>query len=194
MQGRSLGELCHIVQLAIGQKQLLGHAGGAVVPYGRSEACLKFRRAVRQEPASMAMDPCGLPFATWAALGPGLRTILAASRGPFPGTAAVSTVKSLFLGAGKAPNPKRYLSFPEGFPRASRCAGVCRPTEGAAAPRGSRSEPGAAAPLPRFPAHPALRGARGAAAQTLCGLMTSSSSLKPGCAVTPREQIPSSSL
>jgi hypothetical protein len=48
--GRSLGEVCHIVQLGISQKKLLGYLQGAVVPYGRSQSRLKDRCAERQRP------------------------------------------------------------------------------------------------------------------------------------------------
>jgi len=37
LAGRSLGEVCHIVQVAISAKKLLGHAGGRVVPYSSSD-------------------------------------------------------------------------------------------------------------------------------------------------------------
>jgi hypothetical protein len=46
--GRSLGEVCHIVQLGISQKKLLGYLHGAVVPYGRSQSRLKDQCAVHQ--------------------------------------------------------------------------------------------------------------------------------------------------
>jgi hypothetical protein len=46
--GRSLGEVCHIVQLGISQKKLLGYLHGAVVPYGRSQSRLKDQCAVNQ--------------------------------------------------------------------------------------------------------------------------------------------------
>merc|ERR1712050_469470 len=48
--GRSLGQVCHIVQLAISQKKLLGYLRGAVVPYGRSQSKVKDQCARRQSP------------------------------------------------------------------------------------------------------------------------------------------------
>ncbi|CAK9000050.1 unnamed protein product [Durusdinium trenchii] len=41
LKGRSLGQVCHIVQLAISQKKLLGYLNGAVVPYKRSQSMIK---------------------------------------------------------------------------------------------------------------------------------------------------------
>merc|ERR1719450_630616 len=52
LQGRSLGQVSHIVQLAISQKKLLGYLNGAVVPYGRSQSMLKEQCAKRQRPCA----------------------------------------------------------------------------------------------------------------------------------------------
>merc|ERR1719174_427825 len=41
LQGCSLGRVCHIVQLAISQKKLLGYLNGAVVPYAFSQSMVK---------------------------------------------------------------------------------------------------------------------------------------------------------
>jgi hypothetical protein len=61
LQGRSLGQVSHIVQLAISQKKLLGYLNGAVVPYGRSQSMLKEQCAKRQRPcASAARGGSGL--------------------------------------------------------------------------------------------------------------------------------------
>jgi hypothetical protein len=61
LQGRSLGQVSHIVQLAISQKKLLGYLNGAVVPYGRSQSMLKEQCAKRQRPcASSSRSGSGL--------------------------------------------------------------------------------------------------------------------------------------
>mmetsp|Transcript_81602 Transcript_81602/g.205327 ORF Transcript_81602/g.205327 Transcript_81602/m.205327 type:complete len:600 (+) Transcript_81602:72-1871(+) len=49
--GRSLGEVCHIVQLAITQRRILGYLDGHVVPYLQSEAVVKQQSADLQQPA-----------------------------------------------------------------------------------------------------------------------------------------------
>lgn len=48
--GCSLGQVGHIVQLAISQQQILGYAGGCVVPYRRCEAVVKRQCAALQCP------------------------------------------------------------------------------------------------------------------------------------------------
>jgi len=48
LAGLSLGQVCHVVQLAISQKKLLGYLDGAVVPYRRSQSMLKQKCAERQ--------------------------------------------------------------------------------------------------------------------------------------------------
>ncbi|CAK9026537.1 NEDD4-binding protein 2-like 1 [Durusdinium trenchii] len=52
LKGRSLGQVCHIVQLAISQKKLLGYLNGAVVPYKRSQSMIKERCAEKQRPCT----------------------------------------------------------------------------------------------------------------------------------------------
>lgn len=50
LQRRSLGQVCHIVQLAISQKKLLGYLNGTVVPYNRSQSMVKEKHAEHQRP------------------------------------------------------------------------------------------------------------------------------------------------
>jgi len=57
---RSLGQVCHIVSLAIFQRRLLGYAKAQVVPFSRSDECTKKRRALNELP----MSSSGLPVAT----------------------------------------------------------------------------------------------------------------------------------
>lgn len=52
LQGRTLGQVCHIVQLAISQKKLLGYLNGAVVPYSRSQSMVKEKCAERGKPCT----------------------------------------------------------------------------------------------------------------------------------------------
>mmetsp|Transcript_132728 Transcript_132728/g.331109 ORF Transcript_132728/g.331109 Transcript_132728/m.331109 type:complete len:271 (+) Transcript_132728:154-966(+) len=54
LAGRSLGEVCHVVQLAISQRQILGYSDGQVVPHSRSEAVVKRRFAALQRPVVAA--------------------------------------------------------------------------------------------------------------------------------------------
>lgn len=54
LRGFSLGQICHIVQLAISQKKILGYQGSDVVPYARSQC---FRKELNVEQARAAAQP-----------------------------------------------------------------------------------------------------------------------------------------
>jgi len=76
LQGRSLGEVCHIVQLAISQKKLLGYSNGTVVPYAYSQSRQKERCADRRKPCASTGRSAGLwPLATWDSVRAVLREI-----------------------------------------------------------------------------------------------------------------------
>lgn len=57
-----LGQICHIVQLAISQKHYLGYSEGCLVPYAMSQSMVKERRATQQKPATTRGSR---PLATW---------------------------------------------------------------------------------------------------------------------------------
>lgn len=92
--GRSLGEVCHIVQLAISQKKLLGYLNGAVVPYRRSQSMVKEQCAERQRPCSSATRG-KTTLATWETLRSCLKEIVGYMS---PGTCSIplSNLKRLF--------------------------------------------------------------------------------------------------
>eukprot|EP00408_Alexandrium_pacificum_P036469 CAMPEP_0171273410 /NCGR_PEP_ID=MMETSP0790-20130122/62272_1 /TAXON_ID=2925 /ORGANISM="Alexandrium catenella, Strain OF101" /LENGTH=595 /DNA_ID=CAMNT_0011742401 /DNA_START=18 /DNA_END=1807 /DNA_ORIENTATION=- len=92
--GRSLGEVCHIVQLAISQKKLLGYLNGAVVPYKRSQSMVKERCAERQRPCTSAAQGKGA-LATWEMVRACLQEILCALA-PGVNSIPLSNVKRLF--------------------------------------------------------------------------------------------------
>merc|ERR1719414_1534081 len=52
LAARSLGEICHIVQLAISHKKLLGYHSGMLVPYMRSQSMVKDTSARCQKPCA----------------------------------------------------------------------------------------------------------------------------------------------
>jgi len=54
LEGYSLGQICHITQLAISKRKLLGYFNGAIVPYDRSTSMLKCRCAQQNRPV---VDP-----------------------------------------------------------------------------------------------------------------------------------------
>lgn len=93
LAGLSLGQVCHVVQLAISQKKLLGYLNGAVVPYVRSQSMVKERCAERGKPCSSAGR--GGSLATWELVRSCLTEIL---HGLQPGMTSIplSNVKRLF--------------------------------------------------------------------------------------------------
>jgi len=99
-EGRSLGQLCHIVQLAISEKKLLGYLNGTVVTYDRSQSMIKETLAVQHQALT---KPCNeaasLPCATWEEATTHLRTMLEEARAPDqeePAQVALSNVKRTF--------------------------------------------------------------------------------------------------
>jgi len=99
-KGRSLGQLNHIVQLAMTDKKLLGYLNGAVVPYGRSQSMVKERSASHNQALeNPCLEAASLPCATLQQTQSCLRTILeeaASNQGQGPGQIALSNVKRMF--------------------------------------------------------------------------------------------------
>lgn len=96
--GRPLGEVCHVVQLALSQKRLLGYMSGNIVPMCRSIESARRRCAAMQRALPcVGKAGCGLRLATLEEVRGGLQDILSSARaaGP-PGTVALSHVKRLF--------------------------------------------------------------------------------------------------
>lgn len=91
--GYSLGQVCHIVQLAISQKKLLGYLNGMVVPYGRSLSMVKEQSARSLRPcANTVRRSKSSAFATWDMMRPCLQQLLGTIEQPMP----LSNVKRLF--------------------------------------------------------------------------------------------------
>jgi hypothetical protein len=90
LAGLSLGRICHIVQLALTEKRILGYFSQSVVPYGRSQSMRKEAAAKTQQPCSGATP---MTLATMDAARAVLREILdAAPNGEVP----LSNIKRLF--------------------------------------------------------------------------------------------------
>ncbi|CAE7329908.1 unnamed protein product, partial [Symbiodinium necroappetens] len=104
--GFTLGEVCHLVQLAISKHKILGYCNGAVVPYSRSQSRVKEECAESQQPcigAPNKEDPSSLSSLALASLEKArehLREILRdASSAPSnsgPSMVPLSNVKRLF--------------------------------------------------------------------------------------------------
>jgi len=95
LAGRSLGEVCHFVQLAVSSRQVLGYLHGQVVPYDRSEAVVKQRRATLQQPA-WELKKDALPVANLEQARVCLQAILAAPLGGVATNIPLPNVKRLF--------------------------------------------------------------------------------------------------
>mmetsp|Transcript_26665 Transcript_26665/g.58604 ORF Transcript_26665/g.58604 Transcript_26665/m.58604 type:complete len:434 (+) Transcript_26665:62-1363(+) len=80
LRGYTLGQVCHITQLAICQKKILGYlkySTGAIVPYRRSALVVKITCAEDRCPiASSSSTDQPLPLATWETARRHLREIL----------------------------------------------------------------------------------------------------------------------
>eukprot|EP00930_Biecheleria_cincta_P083971 TRINITY_DN73470_c0_g1_i1.p1 TRINITY_DN73470_c0_g1~~TRINITY_DN73470_c0_g1_i1.p1 ORF type:complete len:565 (+),score=94.85 TRINITY_DN73470_c0_g1_i1:85-1779(+) len=100
LAGRSLGQVCHIVQLAISQKKVLGYLNGSVVPYGRSQSMVKEHCAIAQQPcAGPGRDNSGLQLADWKIARSCLQQIIETAASTSPqglGVVPLSNVKRLF--------------------------------------------------------------------------------------------------
>lgn len=97
LAGRSLGQVCHIVQLAISQRKILGYYNGTLVPYMRSRSKFKEQCAGQQQPCiGSGHVTTTMPLATLETARSCLIKILDTARGPRPGTVPLSNVKRLF--------------------------------------------------------------------------------------------------
>lgn len=75
--GLSVGQLCHVVQLAVSQRKLLGYLGHYMVPYAMSETMAKEHCASWQQPVCAARQGAGsLPCASLEEARACLRDIL----------------------------------------------------------------------------------------------------------------------
>lgn len=89
--GRSLGEIAHIVQLALSERKILGYSSGAIVPCSLSQSMLKEQSAKSHRPCSVP----GMPKRAvgWEVARGCLQQILQASPA---GKLPVANVKRLF--------------------------------------------------------------------------------------------------
>jgi len=98
LAGRSLGQLCHIVQLAISEKKMLGYSNGTLVPYCHSLSKVKEQCAQGQQPFADNSE-AGCVHATWASLRSCLEQVVDAFQPndpPIPLANLKSVVRSQF--------------------------------------------------------------------------------------------------
>jgi len=100
LQGYSLGELSHIVQLCISQKKFLGYRSGNIVPYAQSQSMEKERLAQAGTRSGMAAEEGKgdeLPLVTWETLSQRLKEVLAEDEAPgVPCAVPLAKMKRLF--------------------------------------------------------------------------------------------------
>jgi len=89
----SLGQVAHVVQLAISHKKLLGYSEGALVPYSRSHSMLKEKKAESQQPCAAAEAGA---VASWDSLRENLPRLFEETTSTGHHRIALSNVKYLF--------------------------------------------------------------------------------------------------
>jgi len=93
----SLGQVCHIVQLAISQRKLLGYSADGIAPYAHSQSMLKDRAAAKQSAcASLAAGVEDLPLATWDSVRRHLREALSCAMQDGADSVPLSNIKRIF--------------------------------------------------------------------------------------------------
>jgi hypothetical protein len=90
----SLGQVCHIVELAMTTRKLLGYLEGAIVPYACSHSKVKDSAAERRVGNGNASQQ--LPLATWEVARTCLREILASATRKGKASVPLSTLKRLY--------------------------------------------------------------------------------------------------
>jgi hypothetical protein len=104
LEKRSLGQVCHIVQLAIADRKLLGYLNGAVVPYKRSQSMMKEKCASQKSACeNMCAEAASLEFASWVQARKCMKSILAEAAAAAaldghvgPGVVPLSNIKRTF--------------------------------------------------------------------------------------------------
>jgi hypothetical protein len=90
----SLGQVCHVVELAMTTRKLLGYLEGAIVPYACSHSKVKDSAAERRVGNGNASQQ--LPLATWDVARTCLREILASATRKGKASVPLSTLKRLY--------------------------------------------------------------------------------------------------
>jgi len=94
LQGCSLGEVCHIVQLAMSEKKLLGYLDGTIAPYERSNSMVKDTAAELCMGSSNSSQQ--IPLATWASARSCMVDVLESAVRKGKKQVPISTLKRLF--------------------------------------------------------------------------------------------------
>jgi len=92
LTSRSLGQVCHIVQLAMSDRKLLGYLDGTIAPYQRSQSMLKDTAAERYVHNTAQQ----LPLATWSKARACLKEVLDSAVRKGKSEVPLSNLKRLF--------------------------------------------------------------------------------------------------
>lgn len=95
MSGYVLGEICHLVQLAISHKKILGYLDGRIVPHFRSENVVKQQSADRLQPA-WPLKKDDLPVADRRQVRTCLQAILSSPQCAERGGVPLPNIKRIF--------------------------------------------------------------------------------------------------
>jgi len=96
LKGYSVGKICHIVQLAISQKKILGYLNGGVVPYNHSQSMVKEQCVLFKQPCAFPIKNEVMPLATWDQALLGVRNIMDVEIDRGQTVVPLSNVKRLF--------------------------------------------------------------------------------------------------
>jgi len=96
LSGHSLGQVCHIVQLAISQRKCLGYLNGGITPYSFSHSKIKDFAAAEQSSCAHAACVSDLTLATWETARTYLRIILGESMQAGADSVPLSNIKRIF--------------------------------------------------------------------------------------------------
>lgn len=88
----SLGAICHIVQLSLTRRKLLGYRSGEIVPYGRSQTMVKDDAAAQQS-FCIGKESTSRPVATWEQVRDYVQQVLSSAEGD--GAVPLSNIKRL---------------------------------------------------------------------------------------------------
>jgi len=92
----TLGQVCHIVQLAISQKKLLGYLNGTVVPYAKSQSMIKDKHAECQRPCAGGGARARAPVASFQVLRRCLEELVGQADASNTQPVPLSNIKRLF--------------------------------------------------------------------------------------------------
>jgi len=92
----TLGQMCHIVQLAISQRKCLGYLNGGITPYSHSHSKIKDSAAAEQSSCAHAACVSDLTLASWETARVYLRTILSESMKSGTVSVPLSNIKRIF--------------------------------------------------------------------------------------------------